>query len=165
MKKKVKHLLLKHSYNFASWQCLATCRLDDIAWAHVARMTLLGHMLLGSHCLATCCLDDIAWPHVAWMTLLGHMSSGWHCLVTCPLDDIAWPHVAWMTLLGHMLPGWHYKTSLTWDRKLFHIHHILLISHPPIIIFSRIWSFFTPKNIPKTFKTFKVLLFKHKQPW
>ena len=35
-----------------------------------------------------------------------------------------------MTMLGHMLPGWHCRSSLTWDIRLFYIHHILLISHP-----------------------------------
>ena len=27
----------------------------------------------------TCCKDEIARPHVARMTMLGHMLSGWHC--------------------------------------------------------------------------------------
>ena len=40
-----------------------------------------------------------------------------------------------MTMLGHMLPGWRCRSSLSWDMTLCHIHHILLIFYPPIIIF------------------------------
>ena len=32
-------------------------------------------------------------------------------------------------MLRHMLPGWHCKSSLIWDRRLSHIHHILLINN------------------------------------
>ena len=80
--------------------------LHDNAWLHVARMTMLGHMLPGWQCLATCCQDDNAWPHVTRMTMLGHMLPGWQCLATYCQDDNAWPHIARMTMLGHMLPGW-----------------------------------------------------------
>ena len=52
-------------------------------------------------------------------------------LVIVSLYDNTWPHVAKMTL-----------QKLTWGMKLCHIHHIILISHPPTTILSSIWYTF-----------------------
>ena len=35
------------------------------------------------------CFMINAWPHVARMTMLGHMLPGWQCLATCYQDDTA----------------------------------------------------------------------------
>ena len=105
-----------------------TILFHDNVQLHIARMTLLGHMLLEWHCSATCCQEDTARPHIFRTTLLGHMLLEWHCSATC-------------------CQGWHCRSSLTWDMRLCSIYPILLISHLPITIFSSIWTFFTLKDI------------------
>ena len=72
--------------------------LHDIARPHVARMSVLGHMLPGYQCSATCCQDVSARPNVARMSVLGQILPGCQCSVKCCQDVSAQPHIARMTL-------------------------------------------------------------------
>ena len=54
-----------------------------------------------------------------------------------------------MTIFSHMLLAWHCRNSLTWDMRLFHVHHILLISQPLTTIFSNIWTHLYATNHSK----------------
>ena len=67
-------------------------------------------------------------------------------LVIILLHDTAQPHVARMTMLKHKFPGWHCKSSLSWDIRLCHIHHNLLIFHPLTTNFTNIWTLFNAKK-------------------
>ena len=49
---------------------------------------------------------------------------------------------------GNSLPGWHCKSSLIWDMRLCHNHHILLILYHLQLFFQTSAHVFTPKNIP-----------------
>ena len=71
MKKEVMSLLFNLGHNFSSWQCSATCCQDDNARPHVARMTMLGHMLPGWHCRSSLTLN-IRFCHMHHIHLIFH---------------------------------------------------------------------------------------------